>query len=159
MNCDLHVADQFTKGGFHASNFHINHADDSRRHRGGPASPPGAFKSGNLYAIGFEREIVLTLIQAGTMKMPLAKIPVLATVLQIDAAELLKVALRESDPELAKLIEDTFNPLRLTAIEVAQIEHQRSLSGDAVGAPITLQGNGVIALVAGSRWPTRPLRN
>ena len=99
-------------------------------------------------AIGFEREIALTLFKAGTMKMPLAKIPALAAVLQFDAAELLKIALRESDPALAKLIEDTFNPMRLTAIEVAQIVHQRSLSGNAVSAPIALQGNDVIALVA-----------
>jgi hypothetical protein len=99
-------------------------------------------------AIGFEREIALTMIQAGTMKMPLGKVPALAAVLQFDAAELLRVALRESDPALAKLIEETFDPMRLTAIEVAQIEHQRKLCGDAVGAPIALQGNGVIALVA-----------
>lgn len=99
-------------------------------------------------AIGFEREIALTMIQAGTVKMPLGKVPALAAVLQFDAAELLRVALRESDPALAKLIEETFDPMRLTAIEVAQIEHQRKLCGDAVGAPIAIQGNGVIALVA-----------
>jgi hypothetical protein len=98
-------------------------------------------------AIGFEREIVLTLFKAGTMKMPLAKIPLLAAVLQIDAAELLKVALRESDPALATLIEETFNPLHLSATEVDMIKHQRKGSGDAVGAPIALQGNDVIALV------------
>jgi hypothetical protein len=82
------------------------------------------------------------------MKMPLGKIPALAAVLQIDAVELLRVALRESDPALAMLIEETFNPLHLSATEVAQIMHQRSLSGDAVGAPIALQGNDVIALAA-----------
>ena len=81
------------------------------------------------------------------MKMPLAKIPALAAVLQFDAAELLKIALRESDPALATLIEETFDPLHLTATEVAQIKHQRGLSGDAVGAPMALQGNDVIALV------------
>ena len=46
------------------------------------------------------------------MKMPLGKIPALAAVLQIDAVELLRVALRESDPALAMLIEETFNPLQ-----------------------------------------------
>jgi hypothetical protein len=99
-------------------------------------------------AIGFEREIALTLFKAGTMKMPLGKIPALAAVLQFDAAELLRVALHEADPALAMLIEETFNPLHLSATEVAQIMHQRSLSGDAVGAPIALQGNDVIALAA-----------
>ena len=98
-------------------------------------------------AIGFEREIVLTMIQSGTMKMPLAKVPALAAVLQFDAAELLKIALRESDPELAKLIEEALNPLHLSATEVDMIKHQRKVSGDTVGAPITLQVEDVIALV------------
>lgn len=98
-------------------------------------------------ALGFEREIALGLIKAGTIKMPLAKVPALAAVLQIDAVELLKVALRESDLVLAKLIEEAFNPMHLSTTEVAQIKHQRSLSGSAVGAPITLQVEDVIALV------------
>lgn len=98
-------------------------------------------------AIGFEREIVLTMIQAGTMKMPLGKIPALAAILELDAADLLKIALHESDPALATLIEETFDPLRLTAIEVDMIKHQRKLCGSAVVAPITVQGEEVDALV------------
>ena len=98
-------------------------------------------------AIGFEREIVLTMIQAGTMKMPLTKVPTLAAVLQLDAAELLRVALRESDPALASLIEEAFNPMHLSTTEVDIIKHQRKVSGDTVGAPITLQVEDVIALV------------
>jgi hypothetical protein len=76
--------------------------------------------------IGFEREIVLTLFKAGTMKMPLAKIAALAAVLQLDAAELLKIALRESDPALANLIEETFDPLHLAQMKTegsSQYEH------------------------------------
>ena len=96
---------------------------------------------------GFEREIALRLIKQGSMRFPLNKVSALATVLQLDAVQLLKIALRESDPALAKLIEETFDPLRLSATEIAQIKHQRSLSGDAAGAPIALQGNDVIALV------------
>ena len=98
-------------------------------------------------ALGFEREIVVSLINAGSMRFPLNKVPALAAVLQLDAAELLKVALRESDLVLAKLIEETFNPLRLSAIEVAQIKQQRSLCGDAVGAPMALQGKEARTLV------------
>lgn len=98
-------------------------------------------------SVGLEREITLKLIKAGTLKYPLARIPALAAVLQLDAAELLKIALNEADPALAKLIEDTFNPLHLSATEIDMIKHQRSLSGSAVGAPVALQGNDVIALV------------
>lgn len=99
-------------------------------------------------AVGFEREIALTLIKAGTMKMPLTKIPALAKALKLDAAGLMRVALSESDPELAKTIEEVFNPLRMTAAEVNLIAHLRKLSGDQLGAPIVFEGRGVIALVA-----------
>ena len=98
-------------------------------------------------ALGFEREIVVSLIKAGSMRFPLNKVPALAAVLQFDAADLLKIALHESDPALATLIEETFDPLRLTAIEVDMIKHQRKLCGSAVGAPITVQGEEVGALV------------
>lgn len=98
-------------------------------------------------AIGFEREIALRLIKTGTMKMPLAKIAALAAVLQLDAAELLRVALRESDPALATLIEETFNPLHLSATEVDMIKHQRKVSGSAVGASITVPGKEACALM------------
>jgi hypothetical protein len=39
-------------------------------------------------ALGFERQIALTLIQAGTMRMPLNKVPALAAVLELDPVEL-----------------------------------------------------------------------
>lgn len=99
-------------------------------------------------ALGFEREIALTLIKAGTMKMPLTKIPTLARTLKLDAADLMRVALRESAPELAETIEEVFNPLRMTAAEVNMITHLRKLSGGQAGTPIVFEGRGVIALVA-----------
>lgn len=99
-------------------------------------------------AVGFEREIVLGLIKAGSMKFPLPKIPALAKELELDPSELLKVALHESDPELSKLIEDVFNPLRLTSTEVHLIKHLRKLRGNTPAAPLVFDGKGVIALVA-----------
>ena len=99
-------------------------------------------------ALGFERPVVLTLIKAGTMKLPLAKVPALAKALRLDAAELMRTALRESSPELLEAIEEALNPLRLSATEVNLITHLRKLSGDQIGAPIVLDGKGVIALVA-----------
>ncbi|MDO8388529.1 MAG: hypothetical protein Q7T13_19310 [Polaromonas sp.] len=99
-------------------------------------------------AVGFEREIVLTLIKAGSMKLPLSKVPALATALGLDPAELLKVALGESDPALSQIIEDVYNPMHLTSTEVNLIKHLRELSGDRPSAPIVFEGKGVIALVA-----------
>ncbi|MFZ3084938.1 hypothetical protein [Rhodoferax ferrireducens] len=99
-------------------------------------------------AVGFEREIVLKLIKAGTMHMPLNRVPALAAALELDPVELLTVALRESDPVLLQVIEEKFNPLCLTSTEQNLIKHLRELSGNTVGAPIVFPGNGVIALVA-----------
>lgn len=99
-------------------------------------------------AVGFEREIALTLIKAGTMKMPLTKIPALAKALKLDAAGLMRTALSESDPELSAAIEEVFNPLHLSATEMNLVKHLRMLSGGQAGTPVVFDGKGVIALVA-----------
>lgn len=99
-------------------------------------------------ALGFDREIVLTLIMQGTMKMPINKLPALAQVLQLDAAELLQTAIPELSPGLLEIIKEVVSPLHLTDSEVNLIQHVRTLSGDRVGVPIVFDGRGVIALVA-----------
>lgn len=99
-------------------------------------------------ALGYEREIVLTLIMQGTMKMPINKLPALAKVLRLDTAELLQTAIPELSPGLLEIIEEAFNPLHLTDSEVNLIKHVRKLAGDRVGSPIVFEGRGVIALVA-----------
>ncbi|MBB1075781.1 hypothetical protein HUU62_15335 [Rhodoferax sp. 4810] len=98
--------------------------------------------------VGFERPVILTLIKAGTMNFPLAKIPALAKALHLHAADLMRAALRESSPELLQVIEEVFNPLHLSAAEQNLIKHVRELSGGQAGAPIVFEGRGVIALVA-----------
>jgi len=98
-------------------------------------------------ALGFERSIVLTLIQAGTMKMPLNKVPALAAVLDLDPVELLKTALSETSPDLLKVIEEVLNPLHLTSTEQNLVKHLRGLCGGRFAAPIVFSGKGVIALV------------
>jgi len=99
-------------------------------------------------AVGFERNIMLTLIKAGTMKMPLTRVPAFAAALKIDPAALFRSALRESDPALAQVIEQVFNPLHLSATEVNLVMHLRELYGDRDVAPIVFDGKGVVALVA-----------
>jgi hypothetical protein len=99
-------------------------------------------------AVGLERAIALGLIKSGSMRMPLTKIPALATALALDPAELLKLALSEQSPDLLQVIEEAFNPMCLTATETNLIRHLRELAGNAVSAPIVFPGNGIIALVA-----------
>lgn len=99
-------------------------------------------------ALGFERQIVLGLIKAGSMRMPLTKIQALAVALELDPIELMKQALLEQDPALSKIIEDLFNPLHLTSSEVNLVKHLRKLCGDTPTSPLVFGGKGVIALVA-----------
>ena len=99
-------------------------------------------------ALGFERQIVFTQIQLGRMRFPLEKLPALAKFLDIDAVELLRVALPEQLPGLLEVVEEIYNPHQLTTAETNLIHHLRKLSGDRVGAPIIFEGRGVIALVA-----------
>ena len=98
-------------------------------------------------ALGWERGIVLTMIKAGTMRLPLNKVPALAAVLSLDASELLRSAMLESTPELLAVIEDVFNPLGLTTSEHHLIRHLRELAGDRRTAPIVFDGQGVVALI------------
>jgi transcriptional regulator with XRE-family HTH domain len=98
-------------------------------------------------ALGFEREIMLKLIKQNSMKMPLSKVPALAAVLSLDAADLLRAALLETAPELIAVIEEVYNPARLTTAEQNLIKHLRKLAGDRPCAPIVFDGKGVIAMV------------
>lgn len=99
-------------------------------------------------ALGFEREIVLTQILRGALRLPLTMLPILAKFLDLDAIDLLRTGLPEQSPGLLEVVEGIFNPHQLTTSEVNLIHHLRKLSGDRVGAPIVFEGRGVIALVA-----------
>ena len=99
-------------------------------------------------ALGFERQIALTLVKTGSMKMPLNKIPALAAALKLDPVELLKTAMSETSPDLLQVIDEVLNPLRVTATEMNLIRQVREISGDQQLAPIVFGGKCVIALVA-----------
>ena len=98
-------------------------------------------------AVGFDRQITLSLVKSGTMKFPLTKIPALGTALGLDPIDLMKTALAETSPDLLQVLKEVFAPLAMTATELNLIRHVRELSGDRQCAPIVFDGKGVIALV------------
>ena len=67
------------------------------------------------HAQGIESLVTLTMIKAGTVKLPLKMIPALAAKLEMGSAELLTDALTELAPELLTVIEDVYGPARITA--------------------------------------------
>lgn len=97
-------------------------------------------------AVGINQESVLAMIKQGAIGLPLTMVPAFAAALELDAIDLLKAAMQESSPDLLAVIEDVFNPQRLTAAETNLIKHLRELAGDTPTAPIVFS-RGVIALV------------
>lgn len=98
-------------------------------------------------ALGFERDITLTLIKHGTVKFPIPKIPALAAALSLDDRELLGAALIESSPDLLATLDQIYNPIKLSTAEVNLIRHVRNLAGDRAVAPIVFEGKAIIALI------------
>jgi transcriptional regulator with XRE-family HTH domain len=79
---------------------------------------------------GYPRSNIITMFKTGDTRIPLPKIPVLAEILGIDPKRFLRVALQEYDPQVLRVIQDTFGPL------VSRNEHEilgeiRRLSNDA----------------------------
>jgi cyanate lyase len=98
--------------------------------------------------LGFDKLITVTLLKTGAIRPPINKIPALAIALDLDTAELMKVALSEADPALWETISEVFNPMRLSATELNLVKHVREVCGDRKVAPIVFSNPGVVALVS-----------
>jgi hypothetical protein len=79
-------------------------------------------------SLGFEHPKVIALIKQSTMRMPINKIVKLAEALGERPADLLRLAMSESCPDLLRAVENILNPLRLTESEVRLVEGHRKLS-------------------------------
>ena len=72
-------------------------------------------------AMGFKNPNMLSMIRCGTAKIPFNKIPIIAKVLGIDAALLLRTHLREQWPEFESAVFDIFGGV-LTMNEKAWLQ-------------------------------------
>jgi len=97
-------------------------------------------------ALGYDKGVVVTLIKAGTVKLPLTKIPALADSLELDATSLLVMALKETSPELLELIETVWGPRELTPEEGRLIQACRKITAGRKVAPVVFADT-VVALV------------
>jgi hypothetical protein len=88
-------------------------------------------------AVGFDREIIWTLIKTGAMKLPPTKVPAFAKALSMDASELFEAVMLETSPELAALIETIYSPMQLTPSEKHLIECIRMSAQALTAAPMT----------------------
>jgi transcriptional regulator with XRE-family HTH domain len=74
--------------------------------------------------VGYKRPNVLSMFKTGVSPVPIAKIPILAEVLEIDAIRFLRTALQEYHPELLEVIESVRGHC-LTENEMALLERFR----------------------------------
>ena len=101
-------------------------------------------------AVGFERPSIMSMIKTGAIRFPLNKIPALAQALELDAANLLVIAIKESAPDLLDLMEEVWGPRDLTPEERRLVQACRKIAAGRKMAPIIFGESGqqsVIALV------------
>ena len=98
--------------------------------------------------LGFTQPNVMTMIKAGTMKLPISLVPRLAAAINYPASDLLRTVLRDQAPDLLVIIDKIWMPIDLTANERKLIESCRHLSKGRDVVPLVMDGQSIIALVA-----------
>lgn len=98
-------------------------------------------------AIGYENGLVISMIKQGSMRLPINKAKLLAQALSLKPVDVLRLVLTEQAPDMLAIIDEVFDPLKLTGTEVNLINHLRRLTAGRESAPIVFEGTGVIALV------------
>lgn len=97
-------------------------------------------------ALGYEKESVIRLMKQGSMRLPVNKVHALASLLELEPADVLQLSLAEQSPEMLAVVEKAFNPLALNQAERNLILHLRELAAGRDVTPMVFQG-GVVALV------------
>lgn len=98
-------------------------------------------------AIGYTSGRVIAMIKKGTMRLPINKVYVLATAIDIEPGQLMRMALREIDPEMLKSIEDCFGPLTLKPTEVRLINSLRERAKGKEIATMMLEPDSLVAFI------------
>lgn len=81
-------------------------------------------------ALGYERPNVVAMMLTGSMKVPVAKVPALAKVLEVDPVALLRRVMDAYNPEVWATLEQVIGKGSIaTKNEVALLEAIRSLTG------------------------------
>lgn len=62
-------------------------------------------------ALGYDHDRVIEMLKRGTLQFPLNRVIELATVLDVDATAVLRLALSESNPVLLNVIEQVMGPM------------------------------------------------
>ena len=98
-------------------------------------------------ALGFSRTDILTHIKSGAMKMPVGKVPLIATTLEVSASDVLTVLLEDYySGELLQVMRKTWGVLNLSPDERKLIATYRAFEGEG-SEPRVVDGKNIIAVV------------
>lgn len=98
-------------------------------------------------ALGYESGNVVTCIKKGLMRFPVNKVPELAHALELDARQLMRMALKEMDPSVLAAVETCLGPLQLTPGEVRLITALREESKGKGVTPIMYKADSLVAVL------------
>ena len=98
--------------------------------------------------VGFEHPGIFPLIMAGSLKLPISRVPKLAVAINYPVFDLLRLVLRDQTPELLEVIDQVWPGVDLTANERKLIDSFRYLAKGNDVVPIVMDGQSIIALVA-----------
>lgn len=98
-------------------------------------------------ALGFQGTNVIELIRSGQMKLPMNKACALGQVLEVEPGDVMTLLLRDTSPDLLKVIEECMGPLSLTAGEKRLLMAMRAAAGSRAVSPLFIEGAAVAAVV------------
>lgn len=98
-------------------------------------------------ALGFERPNSIALIKSGAMRLPVTHVKPLATAFGLDASEVLRTLLRDTDPALLEGIEACMGPMVLTPGEQRLIQRLRQGAQGRDITPVMFERDAIVALV------------
>lgn len=97
---------------------------------------------------GFEKPNIITMFKNGSTKVPINRIGPLAIAIGADPAHLLRLAMHEYFPDTWEAVENIMQSTVLTANELELVRSYRNMTGDNDAAPIVINRDAVIAIVA-----------
>lgn len=98
-------------------------------------------------ALGFDHPVVTQLLKQGKMRLPIAKVPQLAEVLEVQPAKLLQLLLRETSPDMLEAIEACYGPMLLSDAEVRLIRSIRQAGNGREPGVVMFDKDAVVAMV------------
>lgn len=92
---------------------------------------------------------VIRMIKAGRTRLPINKVSALASVLDVEAGEMMRLLLSEIDPVMLESIENCVGPLGLSPGEKRLLTTLRNSAKGRDVAPIFFEGAPIVAVIVG----------